>query len=179
MVSLGVKKVWATPRSVLLWVLNSKFPTSIPTPVICGVSPGIECLALINSHYCKSLSSAKRCSPILSPLCNTNDFTDSRIDLVRASNRPIRLTQCRTQFKSPGDKILCVLYLHYNVAFTVGSCKAKCKLKSISISHFRANRRNIVRANNSPHCWDFLFPCARSWRVWPVSNFAQHVTANN
>ena len=31
--------------------------------------------------------------------------------------RPIRLTQCCTQFKSPGVKILCVLYLHYNVAF--------------------------------------------------------------
>ena len=30
-------------------------------------------------------------------------------------NRPIRLTQCCTQFKYPGDKILCVLYLHYNV----------------------------------------------------------------
>ena len=24
------------------------------------------------------------------------------------NNRPIRLTQCCTQFKSPGDKILCV-----------------------------------------------------------------------
>ena len=34
-------------------------------------------------------------------------------------NRAIRLTQCCTQFKSPSDKILCVLYLHYNVAFTV------------------------------------------------------------
>ena len=33
-------------------------------------------------------------------------------------HRPIRLTQCCTQFKSPGDMILCVLYLHYNVAFT-------------------------------------------------------------
>ena len=33
-------------------------------------------------------------------------------------NRPIRLTQCCTQFKSPGVKILCVLYLHYNVAFS-------------------------------------------------------------
>ena len=33
-------------------------------------------------------------------------------------NRPFRLTQCCTQFKSPGDKILCVLYLHYNVTFT-------------------------------------------------------------
>ena len=30
----------------------------------------------------------------------------------------IRLTQCCTQFKSPGVKILCVLYLLYNVAFT-------------------------------------------------------------
>ena len=34
------------------------------------------------------------------------------------SHRPIRLTQCCTQFKSPGVKILCVLYLHYNVAFS-------------------------------------------------------------
>ena len=33
-------------------------------------------------------------------------------------NRPIRLTQCCTQFKSPWVKILCVLYFHYNVAFT-------------------------------------------------------------
>ena len=32
--------------------------------------------------------------------------------------RPIRLTQCCTQFKSPGDKILCEWYFHYNVAFT-------------------------------------------------------------
>ena len=34
---LGVKKAWATPRSVSFWGLNSKFPTSIPTPFICGV----------------------------------------------------------------------------------------------------------------------------------------------
>ena len=33
-------------------------------------------------------------------------------------NRPFRVTQCCSQFKSPGVKILCVLYLHYNVAFT-------------------------------------------------------------
>ena len=33
-------------------------------------------------------------------------------------HRPIRLTQCCTQFKSPRVKILHVLYLHYNVAFT-------------------------------------------------------------
>ena len=31
------------------------------------------------------------------------------------SNRPIRLTQCCTQFKSPRVKILCVLHLHYNL----------------------------------------------------------------
>ena len=36
----------------------------------------------------------------------------------RKWNRPIRLSQCCTQFKSPGVKILCLLYLHYNVAFT-------------------------------------------------------------
>ena len=39
-------------------------------------------------------------------------------ELKKVSNRPIRLTQCCTQFKSPGVKILCVLYLHDNVAFT-------------------------------------------------------------
>ena len=33
-------------------------------------------------------------------------------------DRPFRLTQCCTQFKSPGDNILCVLCLHYYVAFT-------------------------------------------------------------
>ena len=32
-------------------------------------------------------------------------------------HRPIRLTQCCTQFKSPGVKILCAFYLHHNVAF--------------------------------------------------------------
>ena len=36
-----------------------------------------------------------------------------------AAPRPaIQLTQCCTQFKSPGVEILCVLCLHYNVAFT-------------------------------------------------------------
>ena len=33
-------------------------------------------------------------------------------------NGHIQLTQCCTQFKSPKVKILCVLYLHYNVSFT-------------------------------------------------------------
>ena len=33
-------------------------------------------------------------------------------------NRPVRLTQCCTQFKSLGVKVLCVFYLHDNVAFT-------------------------------------------------------------
>ena len=32
-------------------------------------------------------------------------------------NRPIRLTQCCTQFKSFGVKILCVLHLQDNVTF--------------------------------------------------------------
>ena len=33
-------------------------------------------------------------------------------------NRPIRLTQCCTQFKSLGVKVLCVFHLHDNIAFT-------------------------------------------------------------
>ena len=36
----GKKKAWATPRSV--YFRGSKFPTSIPTPFICGVSPGLK-----------------------------------------------------------------------------------------------------------------------------------------
>ena len=40
------------------------------------------------------------------------------ISKARSWNRPIRLTQCCNQFKSPGVKILCVLYLYQNVAFT-------------------------------------------------------------
>ena len=39
--------------------------------------------------------------------------TDGQTD-----NRPIRLTQFCTQFKSLGVKVLCVLHLHDNVAFT-------------------------------------------------------------
>ena len=41
-----------------------------------------------------------------------------RVEEWTPSHRPIRLTPCCTQFKSPGVKILCVLYLHYNVAFS-------------------------------------------------------------
>ena len=33
-------------------------------------------------------------------------------------HRPIRLTQCCTQFRSLGVTILCALYLHYKVTFT-------------------------------------------------------------
>ena len=44
---------------------------------------------------------------------NTNIFTFNRLKL-----RPLQITQCCAQFKFPGVKILCVLYLHYNVVFT-------------------------------------------------------------
>ena len=51
----------------------------------------------------------KRCSHILQ---------SGHLAWWSVDNRPILLTQCCTQFKSPGVKILCVLYLHYNVAFS-------------------------------------------------------------
>ena len=35
----GKKRTWAAPTSVSFSGFNSKFPTSIPTPFICGVSP--------------------------------------------------------------------------------------------------------------------------------------------
>ena len=47
-----------------------------------------------------------------------NKFAQMLATSVKTQNRPIRLTQCCTQFKSPGVKIFCVLYWHYNVAFT-------------------------------------------------------------
>ena len=53
------------------------------------------------------------------PITLNVDGNDTENDAVAVANRPIRLTQCCTQFKSPGVKILCVLYLHYNVAFTL------------------------------------------------------------
>ena len=40
------------------------------------------------------------------------NINDDFLSIV--THRPIRLTQCCTQFKSPGDKILCVLYLHWH-----------------------------------------------------------------
>ena len=55
--------------------------------------------------------SHKQYNPV--PRFPSREFVGSR-----NHNRPIRLTQCCTQFKSLGDKILCVLHLHYNVAFT-------------------------------------------------------------
>ena len=55
--------------------------------------------------------SHKKYNPV--PQFPSREFAGSR-----NHNRPIRLTQCCTQFKSLGDKILCVLHLHYNVAFT-------------------------------------------------------------
>ena len=51
-------------------------------------------------------------------LYRTNHFTSIPMEELTPTNRPIRLTQCCTQFKSPGIKILCVLYLHYNVVFS-------------------------------------------------------------
>ena len=39
---LGVKKAWATPRSVSFRGLIQNF-RSIPTPFICGVPPGGSC----------------------------------------------------------------------------------------------------------------------------------------
>ena len=51
-------------------------------------------------------------------LSNNSVIFRAQVELTDSTNRPIRLTQCCTQFKSPGDKILCVLYLHYNLAFT-------------------------------------------------------------
>ena len=49
----------------------------------------------------------------LQAFCICEMFTCYKLD-----HRPIRLTQCCTQFRSLGVKILCALYLHYKVAFT-------------------------------------------------------------
>ena len=45
----GKKRTWAAPTSVSFSGFNSKFPTSIPTPFICGVSPPGMLHAIPNS----------------------------------------------------------------------------------------------------------------------------------
>ena len=49
-------------------------------------------------------------------VCRPLKFFTSKLALgfgtISRKNRPIQLTQCRTQFLSSGVKILCVLYLH-------------------------------------------------------------------
>ena len=70
-----------------------------------------------------------RRSRVCCSVCMRNGlrFTDSKHCFADDENtalhecfghRPIRLTQCCTQFKSSGVKSLCVLYLYYNVTFT-------------------------------------------------------------
>ena len=58
-------------------------------------------------------ASSKHASNINKPLVNKHLPA-----WQKGINRTTRLTHCRTQFKSPGVKILCELYLHYNVTFT-------------------------------------------------------------
>ena len=47
----GKKRTWAAPTSVSFSGFNSKFPTRIPTPFICGVSPPghVTCHSIPNS----------------------------------------------------------------------------------------------------------------------------------
>ena len=40
------------------------------------------------------------------------------MNMPAPQNRPIRLTQCFTQFRSLGVKVLCVFHLHGNIPFT-------------------------------------------------------------
>ena len=113
------------------------------------------------------------------------------------NNRPIRPTQCCTQFKSPGVKILCVLYLQYNVAFTfkwygnswnktvysqrvwIGyNTEAPCK----RIQHCWPTTPNIVGyymlrpfAHPVSCCWMLLCVVAHSLK--PVKLFSQQLPA--
>lgn len=52
--------------------------------------------------------------------CRSGKPTETSVTEIcyESVNRPFRLTQCCTQFKSTGVKIICVLYLHYNVVLT-------------------------------------------------------------
>ena len=57
-------------------------------------------------------------SNLLSPNLWGLGYDQSEAEGTFSFDKPIRVTQCCTQFKSPEVNILCVLYLHYNVAFT-------------------------------------------------------------
>ena len=71
------------------------------------------------------------------------------------NNSPIRLTQCRTQFKSP-RKILCVLYLHYNVPFTFkwyGNSWDKTFYSQRVLIGYNIELAELVYANCFPYFW--------------------------
>ena len=101
-----------------------------------------------------------------------------RVSLGSSKDRPIRLTQCCTQFKSPGVKILCVLYLHYNVAFSF-KCMEIPETKSFIPKGFELSttlswpNRSIARVSADrskdvewPHICFTLRMCAKisRWR---------------
>ena len=67
---------------------------------ITGSTPASQCATTVNSH-----------EPI-------DHFPNYEQFATYIHNRPIRLTQCCTQFKSLRVKVLCVFYLHDNAAFT-------------------------------------------------------------
>ena len=51
-------------------------------------------------------------------MSSNNQKKNYKTQLIWAIHGPNQLTLCSNQFKSPGVKILCVLYLHYNVTLT-------------------------------------------------------------
>ena len=63
-------------------------------------------------------SSPKRNGISIYHCCCVTMLLFSVFPLEIRCNRPIRLTQCCTQFKSLEVKVLCTLHLHDNVAFT-------------------------------------------------------------
>ena len=62
--------------------------------------------------------SITRTTCILWAYLATTPRRGNKIMTMETDDRPNRLTKCCPQFKSPGVKILCVLQLYYNVAFT-------------------------------------------------------------
>ena len=49
---------------------------------------------------------------------NWRSFAQTSYLTLQEDHRAIRLTQCCTQFRSLGVKVLCVFHLHDNIAFT-------------------------------------------------------------
>lgn len=102
---------WFIPLKLMIFFLNLLL-------AICKISKSERLVLKAESEEALHLGSVRRQLYRNIGVPVWNHETGFWVPSPEVSNRSNRLTQCCTQFKFPRVKILCVLYLHCNVAFT-------------------------------------------------------------